>query len=258
MSVDFDLLDRLTEAQKDAVQYHEGPLLIIAGPGSGKTEVISRRAAYLIMNEYTKPENLLVTTFTEKAALELKDRIQQNLPEQNVELMQVSTIHSFCNALLTEFRDASPCPKGFHILDEAAQLLFVYSHRKDLGLGDIIKGRESDFFSEVLGTFNLATEELVRPDKFVEYCEKKLEEAEEDEEALWEERASIARSYEQYLEMLVESNVTDFSNLQRYTLEMISKHEEILRQIQYRYTDCLLYTSPSPRDRTRSRMPSSA
>ena len=240
MSVDFDLLDRLTEAQKDAVQYHEGPLLIIAGPGSGKTEVISRRAAYLIMNEYTKPENLLVTTFTEKAALELKDRIQQNLPEQNVELMQVSTIHSFCNALLTEFRDASPCPKGFHILDEAAQLLFVYSHRKDLGLGDIIKGRESDFFSEVLGTFNLATEELVRPDKFVEYCEKKLEEAEEDEEALWEERASIARSYEQYLEMLVESNVTDFSNLQRYTLEMISKHEEILRQIQYRYTDVLI------------------
>lgn len=240
MLVESDLLDGLTEAQRDAVQYHDGPLLIIAGPGSGKTEVISRRAAYLIKNAYTKPENLLVTTFTEKAALELKDRIQKKLPEQNIELMQVSTIHSLCNALLTEFRDASAYPKGFHILDEAAQLLFIYSRRKDLGLGDIIKGRESDFFSEVLSTFNLATEELVRPDKFVEYCKTKLEEAEEDEKALWEERTQIASSYERYLEMLLESNVTDFSNLQRHVLEMISKHEDILRQIQERYTDVLI------------------
>lgn len=240
MSINSDLLNGLTKAQEDAVQYHDGPLLIIAGPGSGKTEVISRRAAHLIKNEYTKPENLLVTTFTEKAALELKDRIKLKLPEQNVELMQVSTIHSFCNTLLTEFRDASPCPKGFHILDEAAQLLFVYSRRRDLGLGDFMKGRESDFFSEVLSTYNLATEELVRPDKFVGHCEKKLQEAGEDEIALWEERVGIAKSYEQYLEMLLESNVTDFSNLQRYTLEMISKNKDILKKIQERYTDVLI------------------
>ena len=240
MPVESNLLDGLTEAQRNAVQYHNGPLLIIAGPGSGKTEVISRRAAYLIKQEYTKLDNLLVTTFTEKAALALKDRIQKKLLGQNIELMQVSTIHSLCNALLTEFRDVSPYPQGFHILDEAAQLLFIYSRRKDLGLGDIIKGRESDFFSEVLNTFNLATEELVMPDKFVEYCDAKLEEAEEDEKALWEERTQIARSYEKYLEMLIDSNVTDFSNLQRHVMAMISKHEDILRQIQERYTDVLI------------------
>lgn len=235
-----DLLKGLTQAQQEAIKYREGPLLIIAGPGSGKTEVISRRAAYLIQNGYTKPEDLLVTTFTEKAALELKDRIQIKLSDQNVELMQVSTIHSFCHSLLTEFRDASPYPKGFHILDEAAQLLFIYSRRKDLGLGDIIKGRESDFFSEVLSTFNLETEELVKPSKFVEYCEKKLEIAEKDEKALWEERVIIAKSYERYLEILLESNVTDFSNLQRHTLDMLMKHKEVLRQIQSQYTDVLI------------------
>ncbi len=166
--------------------------------------------------------------------------MQKKLPEQNIELMQVSTIHSLCNALLNEFRDVSAYPKGFHILDEAAQLLFIFSRRKDLGLGDIIKGRESDFFSEVLSTFNLATEELVRPDEFVDYCKAKLEEAGEDDKALWEERTQIARSYEQYLELLLESNVIDFSNLQRVVLEMVSKHADILRQIQERYTDVLI------------------
>jgi len=85
---------QLTPAQKEAISYHKGPLLIIAGPSSGKTEVISQRAAHLISSEKASPQNLLVTTFTEKAALELKDRIQSKLQNENVELMQVSTIHS--------------------------------------------------------------------------------------------------------------------------------------------------------------------
>lgn len=240
MPQESDLLTGLTAPQKKAVQYHDGPLLIIAGPGSGKTEVISRRAAYLIKHEHTKPENLLVTTFTEKASLELKDRIQQKLPAQNIEHMQVSTIHSFCNTILTEFRDAGPYPKGFHILDEAAQLLFIYSYRKDLGLGDIVKGRESDFFLEVLSTFNLATEELVGPDRLAAYCEQKFNSADEDEKAIWEERVKISRAYESYLRMLHDLNVTDFSNLQRHALEMITKNPDILRQIQQRYMDVLI------------------
>jgi len=95
---------QLTSAQEEAIFYHDGPLLIIAGPGSGKTEVISQRTAYLISSGKAAPQNLLVTTFTEKAALELKDRIQSKLKNENVELMQVSTIHSLCYTLLNEFR----------------------------------------------------------------------------------------------------------------------------------------------------------
>ena len=77
MSSNTDILCDLTPAQREAVTYYGGPLLIIAGPGSGKTEVISCRAAYLIRSANVKPENLLATTFTEKAALKLKDRIQK-------------------------------------------------------------------------------------------------------------------------------------------------------------------------------------
>jgi len=206
-----NLFNDLTRAQEEAITYHDGPLLIIAGPGSGKTEVISGRAAYLILSGLTKPENLLVTTFTEKAALELKDRIQAKLPDINVELMQVSTIHSL-----------------------------IYSRRKDLGLGEIMKGRESDFFAEVQRTYNLASEELVNPSKFSEYCEIRLKNADENEKALWEERTSIAKSYERYLEILQSANATDFSNLQRQTLNMLKKHKSVLREIQERYTDILI------------------
>ena len=234
------IFKNLTEDQQEAIIYHEGPLLIIAGPGSGKTEVISCRAAYLINTGLTKPEDLLVTTFTEKAALELKDRIQSKLPKINVELMQVSTIHSFCYSLMNEFRPESPFPRGFTVLDEAGQLLFIYSRRKDLGLGEIMKGRESDFFAEVQRTYNLATEELVAPDKFVEYCESQLKSTVEDEKALWEERVYIAKSYEQYLDILLESNATDFSNLQRHALNMLQKKKKILKEVQDRYTDILI------------------
>lgn len=240
MKKKINLFNDLTRAQEKAITYHNGPLLIIAGPGSGKTEVISGRAAYLILSGLTKPENLLVTTFTEKAALELKDRIQAKLPDINVELMQVSTIHSLCYSLLNEFRPSSPFPRGFTVLDEAGQLLFIYSRRKDLGLGEIMKGRESDFFAEVQRTYNLASEELVNPSKFSEYCEIHLKNADENEKALWEERTSIAKSYERYLEILQSANATDFSNLQRQTLNMLKTHKGVLREIQERYTDILI------------------
>lgn len=233
-------LKSLTPIQRVAVTYHGGPLLILAGPGSGKTEVISCRAAYLIRSGMVKPENLLATTFTERAALKLKDRIQKKLPEINVEAMQVSTIHSFCYKLLNDFRAVSPFPQGFHVLDEAGQLLFIYSRRKELGLGEIMKGREFDFFDEVMRTYNLATEELVEPKNFETWCEKRLKSAGNDEKDLWEERLLIARSYHHYRELLIEANATDFSNLQRHTLEMLSHRKKVLSEVQKRFSEVLI------------------
>ncbi|MCD6516129.1 MAG: ATP-dependent helicase [Candidatus Aminicenantes bacterium] len=231
---------QLTSAQEEAIFYHDGPLLIIAGPGSGKTEVISQRTAYLISSGKAAPQNLLVTTFTEKAALELKDRIQSKLKNENVELMQVSTIHSLCYTLLNEFRSKSPFPKGFWVLDEAAQLLFIYSQRKELGLGKVMKGRESDFYASALRAFNLATEELVKPEEFISYCEKNLNSADKDSQAFWEEQLLIAHAYKNYLDLLMETNATDFSSLQKHTLQMLQENKDILKTIQKRYTHVLI------------------
>jgi DNA helicase-2/ATP-dependent DNA helicase PcrA len=240
MSNDVDILCNLTSAQREAVTYYGGPLLIIAGPGSGKTEVISCRAAYLIRSNKVKPENLLAATFTEKAALKLKDRIQKKLPEVNVEAMQVSTLHSFCFRLLDEFRSESPFPRGFRVLDEAGQRLFVFSRRKDLGLNEIVKGRECDFFGEVLRTYNLAAEELVDPVKFEAWCDTGLAAAGSDEKSLWEERACVARSYRRYLELLQEAEVVDFGNLQRQALEMLKNSKDVLRQVRDQFHEILI------------------
>ena len=240
MSSNTDILYDLTPAQREAVTYYGGPLLIIAGPGSGKTEVISCRAAYLIRSGKVKPENLLAATFTEKAAFKLKDRIQKKLPEVNVEDMQVSTIHSFCYRLLDEFRSETPFPRGFRVLDEAGQRLFVYSRRKELGLSEIMKGRECDFFAEVLRTYNLAAEELVDPVKFEAWCAARLAAAGSDEKSLWEERVCVARSYKRYLELLQEAEAVDFGNLQRQALEMLKKQRNVLRQVRDRFHEILI------------------
>ena len=109
------------------------------------------------------PENLLVTTFTNKAALELGDRIRQKLPDGNVDAMRIGTMHSFSADLLRQQQSRSPLARGFHILDAQGQFLFVYTQRKALGLDVLVKGRLHDFFSNVLRLFNLATEELVEP-----------------------------------------------------------------------------------------------
>src|SRR5574341_239142 len=116
----------LTPPQRQAILHQGSPLLIIAGPGSGKTEVIAWRVAHLVGTGLAKPENILATTFTNKSALELKDRIQSKLPGINVELMPVSTIHSFCADLLRRYPKQARLPGGFRILDETGQFLFVF------------------------------------------------------------------------------------------------------------------------------------
>jgi len=178
MSNPFYLPAYLTSEQRDAVLHTGTPLLIIAGPGSGKTEVIAWRVVHLVRSGLVAPEDMLVTTFTNKAALELKDRIQHRLPDVHVEAMQVGTLHSLCADLLRQYQSRSRLPRGFHILDEHGQFLFVYTRRKALGLDALVKGRSHDFFSHVLRLFNLATEELVEPARLDEWCESRRVEAE--------------------------------------------------------------------------------
>ena len=230
----------LTGQQREAILHRGSPLLIIAGPGSGKTEVITWRVAHLVRAGYIQPENLLVTTFTNKAALELKDRIQQKLPNVNVELMQVSTIHSFCSDLLRRYRHHTLFSRGFHILDDMGQLLFVYSNRKRLGLDALVKGRPYDFFASVVRTFNLATEELVEPEGLESWCQDNLSHSPEDKANLWQERALVAEAYRRYCGLLQEQELVDFAFLQRHALRLLQEHPDVLRELREKYREILV------------------
>jgi DNA helicase-2/ATP-dependent DNA helicase PcrA len=234
------LPDNLTDQQVEAILFHGRPLLIIAGPGSGKTEVISWRAAHLIKSGADRPEDLLVTTFTNKAAFELKDRIQRKLPEINVELMQISTIHSFCAGLLRKYAVHSRLPANFHILDDRGQFLFVYAHRKQLGLDEIVKGRPIDFFNNTIGVFNLATEEMVDPVKFRERCEQKLTESPEDQADLWREHTVISGAYQRYVDLLIGQHLADFAHLQQFAVELVETHPDIRQELRQRFREVLV------------------
>lgn len=229
------LLYGLKEPQKEAVLHLGTPLLIIAGPGSGKTEVIARRVAYLIIAKIAQPENILAVTFTNKAALSLKDRIQHKLLGVNVETMQVSTIHSFCAELLRRYSAQSTLPNGFRILDETSQFLLVYSNRKILGLNEIVKGRPKDFFDSVLRTFNLATEELVSPEKLAQWCQESGACGDEKVADLWKERQIIAQAYRGYCDLLGQKNLVDFASIQRLALVLVQNTLEVLIALRQRY-----------------------
>ena len=234
------LPESLTAQQKEAVLQRGSPLLIIAGPGSGKTEVLAWRVAYLVRSGNVAPENILAVTFTEKAALGLKDRVQQKLPDVNVELMQISTIHSFASLLLRRYSAQSPLPRGFRLLDETGQFLYVYTNRNTLGLGEIIKGRPQDFFEAVLRLYNLATEELVTPDKLEGWCSEQLAKAGKKEIDLWEERVAVADAYHRYCDLLQANSLIDFAFLQRHALSLLENNPSIVRELRQKYRAILV------------------
>jgi superfamily I DNA/RNA helicase len=224
------LPDYLTGEQRDAILHTGSPLLVIAGPGSGKTAVITWRVTHLVRAGLFPPESLLVTTFTNKAALELKDRIQRNLPDVPVETMPVGTLHSFCADLLRQYQTRSPLPRGFHILDAPGQLLFVYTRRKALGLNALVKGRPYTFFANVLRLFNLATEELVEPGQLGDWCECQRADAEAlaaemagaksktkakkaaGEFERWCEERVVIEAYAKYIDLLRERDLVDLAS----------------------------------------------
>jgi len=248
----------LTPEQHDAILHTGSPLLIIAGPGSGKTEVITWRVMYLVRAGLVAPEHLLVTTFTNKAALELKDRIQQKLPDVHVEAMQVGTLHSFCADLLRQYQSCSPLPRGFHTLDEHGQFLFVYTRRKALGLNTLVKGRPYEFFSNVLRLFNLATEELVEPERLGEWCECRRVEAESyaaevacgrsktrakkavGEVERWCEEKVVIEAYLRYMYQLRERRLVDFAFLQRHAYDLLTAKPEVVAELRDRYRAILV------------------
>src|SRR6185503_3457245 len=122
-----DLLQNLNEQQLKAVTHTGGPLLIVAGAGTGKTTVITRRIAWLIQQKLAKVDELLALTFTEKAASEMEERVDQLLPLGSYDLW-ISTFHSFCERILKQHGLDIGIPNDFKLLDDTKQWVLVYKN----------------------------------------------------------------------------------------------------------------------------------
>ena len=230
----------LTNLQQEAILHQGSPLLIIAGPGSGKTEVISWRVAHLVDAGIASPENILALTFTNKAAQGLQDRIQSKLPAVNADLMQISTFHSFCADLLRRYPRQADLPNGYQILDEEGQFLFVYSNRKALGLDAILKGLPYAFFSSVIGAFNKATEEQVRPQDLADWYQTNLDSCNPKEAPLWQQRKAVAEAYALYIRLLQGAGLLDFAFLQIYAYHLLAQNPDVLETLRAQYHEILV------------------
>src|SRR3954464_1327715 len=153
----FDLLNDLTWAQQEAVTHFEGPLLILAGAGSGKTRVITRRVAWLLQ-QGVRPANILAITFTNKAAGEMKQRVDALVPGNRV---WVSTFHSLGARLLRQYGDRIGLDRNFTIYDQADRLKVVKTALEDVPTGNARITPEG-----AMGVISKAKNQLLTPERY--------------------------------------------------------------------------------------------
>jgi len=217
----------LTKVQLEAVKTTEGPLLIVAGPGAGKTRVLIERIAYMIEKKNINPDNILVTTFTVKAAEEIKSKIVKRIGSE-AQSMQISTIHSLCQTILEIYSETHDLGSDFDVLDEDTQYLFFRTNYYGLGLKDIVKWKD---LPKLISFFNLLTENCIEPDKLIQHYSKEFEE---------ENPKKIVEAYKKYLDLLGVENKIDFAGLQKKVLGLLNNNKEILKGVQKRYQYLLI------------------
>ncbi|MFC1632605.1 ATP-dependent helicase [Patescibacteria group bacterium] len=213
-------LDSLNSKQKEAAQHKEGPLLILAGAGSGKTKTLTHRVAYLIEQGVIKPWNILAVTFTNKAAGEMRERVQALLDNQKDSKERgpfIGTFHAFCVQVLRREAEAIGYRRDFAIFDSQDQFSLMKQVLKDQGV-DVKRYHPQG----VLHHVSQAKNELLTPDEVAEKTQSPAEEI-------------TAEAYESYQARLFESNALDFDDLIMQTVLLFRKHPAVLEKYQRRF-----------------------
>ncbi len=232
------LLKNLNPDQKKAVTYGEGPLIIIAGAGTGKTKVITQRIAYLISSKKAKPEEILAVTFTEKAASEMEERVDILIP-YSYSFVEISTFNSFGERVLRDYGIEIGYPPDFKLLDEVEQAIFFREHLFEFPL-DYYRPLSSPtrYIQDILLAIKRLKQEDIKPKDFLEYAEKLAEEASGDAER---ERAlkhlEMARVNKAYQDCLESEGKIDFEDQVVLVVGLFRKRPSILElfQTKYRY-----------------------
>ena len=166
-----ELLKNLNEAQQQAVTHGDGPLLIVAGAGTGKTTVVANRIAYLITEKNLTTDQVLALTFTEKAAGEMDDRVSRLLPYGYVDLW-VSTFHSFAERILQAHGLEIGLPQEFKLLSETEQWMLVRQNLDRFNLKYYKPlGNPTKFIHALIKHFSRAKDECVTPEAYLQYVE---------------------------------------------------------------------------------------
>lgn len=211
MALDLNILN---PEQHKAVTTTEGPLLILAGAGSGKTRVLTYRIAYILEQKLAYPEQILAVTFTNKAAGEMKERIAALLEGQNVKLPWMGTFHSICVKILKRDGHYLGIGANFSIYDPGDQLDVVKEamDRLNISKKDVNPNAVHNFISS-------AKNELVAPEDYLKMAQGYFQE-------------TVAEIYPLYQKILRENNALDFDDLLMYTVWLFQRYPEVLAKYQ--------------------------
>jgi len=212
------LLAGLNEPQRQAVLHESGPVLIFAGAGSGKTNALTKRIAYLIRERYVRPYNILAVTFTNKAAAGMKERIASLVGDLAMRDLWAGTFHSLCARCLRERGTLIGLDKNFVIYDDGDQLALVKEAVRELGLDDKQYAPRA-----VLSLISKAKETLQTPDDILN-----------DFSASPFERA-VGRAYQLYQSKMTLSNALDFDDLIMKTVQLLRESEKAREHYQNRF-----------------------
>jgi DNA helicase-2/ATP-dependent DNA helicase PcrA len=232
--------NKFNKEQLAAITHGQGPLLIVAGAGTGKTMVITQRIAHLILDNNIKTDAILALTFTEKAAGEMQERVDKLMPYGYVDLW-ISTFHSFCQKILEQHALDIGLPNDFKLLDQTAAWLLV---RHNLGKFDLDYyrplGNPTKFIHALLNHFSRCKDEEIYPQQYLGYAQK-LEldlDTKQGDEGLKDEvrrLKEIANAYHVYQQLLIDNNFLDFGDLINYTLKLFQQRPNILKKYQQQF-----------------------
>ena len=205
-----NILEGLNNKQYEAVTNTEGPCLVIAGAGSGKTKVLTHKIAYLISEKNIKPWNIIAITFTNKAANEMKERIGNLVGDVAADIW-MGTFHSICVRILRRFIDRIGFDSSFIIFDTSDQRTLVKTCIKTIGLDDKMFTDRS-----VLSEISNAKNEMLEPEQYTVRANGDFR------------KEKIALVYEMYQKRLKENNAIDFDDIINYTIKILMDNPDIL------------------------------
>lgn len=219
----------LNEGQLKAVKHNQGPLLIIAGAGTGKTTVITERIKYLILEKNVSPSEILALTFTEKAAFEMQERVDILLPYGYTNLW-IQTFHSFCDRVLRDDAHTIGLDPNYKLISEAEAVLLMRQNIFNLGL-KLFKplGNPTKFLDALLTHFSRLKDEDITPDEYLKWS-KKQKAFDEKNQYL-----ELAEAFAAYEKLKTKESVMDFSDLISNTLLLFRKRRNILKKYQNQF-----------------------
>ena len=205
-----NLLEELNPKQKEAVMQTEGPCLVIAGAGSGKTKVLTYKISYLMKEKNVKPWNILAITFTNKAANEMKERVQA-LVGDAINDIWLGTFHSICVRILRKFIDRIGFDHSFAIFDSSDQKTLIKNCMKELNIDPKLFTEKS-----ILAEISNAKNDMLTPEKYEEIANGDYR------------REITSKVYYLYQKKLRENNAIDFDDIINFTINILTENPDIL------------------------------